>query len=537
MNYIDEIIIKNDTSHVLKHLDFLMDHNMLDGSGAEYLNKIKAHKGGKELIIQIIDELPKHLYKGSILSVIYDIKELESHVIYLLSNRNLYNNPILANQIKYFVLNTTFGKDLIEHNYCSIVDGAYRCSYNRGEENENTIYELMANDQCFENSIAPLLSNSRLKKYSLYLIKNKPELANTFIDNHFDDFFYINKSKEYINVSLFNEEEQANQVEPLKNIEDYLTSLFTLKVDSKYINDTIHFINHNYPKNNTLDILSRYNRIDEIEYFKTNTDEKLRTCLTGQSEIIHRLYSNNLLEVPLIEKYKFILNLLKSTKNDQGRTYYAITDSIFSNNLDDYIARVFETYGSKGDTFNYLGSGATTLAFRFDDYVVKLGASRFEFTCPKHYRIAPSIIRKEIKDDSDKPAFYIEVQKYYTQENITSENIYELLVDLYNDGVELSDPNALAFAPDNFAFLPSYQECNSSVPIKGEDKGYIYLNKQIKISRTFKSSPLVLIDTDLAYIKGDSNIQRKRASYYSPTISHKDAIEGYERHKKKQLIK
>ena len=192
-------------------------------------------------------------------------------------------------------------------------------------------------------------------------------------------------------------------------------------------------------------------------------------------------------------------------------------------NLDDYenlnaAVGIFKKYGGVNDT-SFVGGGTTSCVFKVGSYVVKVGQQRFSDTVPRHYRIIKS---HDFIRGSD---FAVESQSFLEYKNtlVSTDDIYELLVDLRKAGIILFDSLALSYDFNNFGILNSYRDADCDDPEMLPD--------------SFKEMPFVLYDNDFieTYNEEEDQLDKMYEEMYGngsnvTSVSYmEDAIRNYEK--------
>ena len=484
---------------------------------------LKTSNNGIALLNTIIPHIIGKIEGDTILNVIYNMPELEHYTIYLIYQKGNNLKDISHQQISYFLNRSTMWQDFIIKNMNTIL-----------KENKliklKTIFTAMVTNDKLETKMTSNLSGAILRDYAQYLLITDIKKANTYIKGNVNKLIYDTIITEDI-IPFEEVPTNRNKLADIRELESLLDDLIYHGASDQNINAIATIIVNNFAANNVASIMHDRNYDNFDTFLSKNLDLIIHN--TKDTRIIHYAKNNNILDSSLEDKYNLILQLMASGNHNENKHIYAITDAIMNNNLDTYVSNIFNQFAKNSNyDLNQIGRGATSTVYRIDDYVIKLGTRRFSFDCPKHYRIAPSQIRKQITNENGEPVFYVEVQNFYSSEGINRELIYQLLLDLYNDGIEVTDPITLAMYYNNFAFLDSPSQMNNSTKEKDEDKGYIYLGIDIKPSNNFIKNPLVIIDTDLMY-----PVQVEKKKFFPeqgyPLLTHKKALERYEKSKVK----
>lgn len=122
--------------------------------------------------------------------------------------------------------------------------------------------------------------------------------------------------------------------------------------------------------------------------------------------------------------------------------------------------------------------------------VLKIGWTRNNPNCIKHYRILEPDLEEVIYDSEGKPILFIEIQPFLSQKGIRKKDITEFIEELKKDGYIYIDPNSEKI--DNFGILT--------------DQLYDQLNPKV-FSKSFQNKHIVLTDRDCIWKKGDPNIK------------------------------
>lgn len=209
----------------------------------------------------------------------------------------------------------------------------------------------------------------------------------------------------------------------------------------------------------------------------------------------------------VLKKYSELLKLSKLAKAKNNAIEHLVAQ-----NGQDLVKSLITKYLdlSKNKEFSFLGSGQTTTTFRVGDYSLKVSSYKYTKTCPRNFRIIKTIERIVLKDELE-----IEIQKYIPAKEISEDDIFELLLDLKNSGLEVTDPLILKFKNNNFGYLEDLADCE--------------VDDINTLPAHFIERPLVIYDKDLIYLKKDKN-----KKYFSDScLNMDDLIDGYKKLYKK----
>lgn len=223
-------------------------------------------------------------------------------------------------------------------------------------------------------------------------------------------------------------------------------------------------------------------------------------------------YTIELLELSdskrLLSTYKNLLQLRRLAK-----VRHHVFDNLISQNKEELITSIIDKYLeiSKSKEIKFIGRGSTSFAYKIGDFCMKISANKYTNDCPSSYRIIKTIEHIRLNDEIE-----IEIQKYLPPMSISDQDIYELMIDLIDQGLSVTDPHILNFKTDNFGFLTILSDAD--------------IDDINNLPPHFIEKPLVIFDKDLIYLKNDPN---KRQFIDGMSLTLEDITDAYIKYKKK----
>lgn len=434
------------------------------------LNSIKKEINYVEIYKSMIPKIINEVHPFTIYCAIFDINMLEEEIIILFNHPDFDPSLLTKNHINELV---------------------------KSERTRTFLYQNIE-QLTTTTSLLPIINALKehkefTKDITLKLIDNFPQaiwnqLPIDILDE-FDLFFNTIEIKNHSKVQKYNIDEATI----LKRLS------FFLKTSSP--KKTIEIIQKLIVLLPQLDIstfLIKNKQITELNDFANNNIELLIKNSKGFAfELIEG--TNN---VEQLKKYSLLLKLRNLAKTKSN-----VFDYLISQNKEEELKYLITKYLdiSKSKDFYFLNNGSTTFVYKVGDYCLKISINKYTNSCPRSFRIIKTIEQIKLLSGIE-----IEVQKYLKPKPISEQDIYELLLDLVGQNLEVTDPHILNFRPNNFGFIEDLSDCD--------------IDDINKLPIHFIEKPLVIYDKDLIYFKGDLN--KRRFNLYQ-TIDMDDVVKNY----------
>ncbi|MDD3241950.1 MAG: hypothetical protein PHQ64_04200 [Bacilli bacterium] len=465
---------------------FLYDMTIYDKKS---LIKSIRSKDNKNKIISafiknIIEKMPYFSF-----DLIYDNDNFQEEIIYLINKYNLYKDIDLE-KLKSFI-NTSFGRKYILDNL----------SYFIIERKEFTdfIIDYSQND----------IEKNRDFIDKLYLHSNlsiRAKFMKKLIDDHIDklELIYDDITK-YFTSYTHQEYEQLTFLPELMDVTDIseiAIKLFEKNNDKKYYEKLKEIILNSYKENDLARFLikDKKNYINSSVYslkenkigikeFSNDANTLFSTSRTSKLIIMNNF--SEYITKELMDEFKRYINLF--TKDNK---YSHILDNIYyyglGNKLQQYVEKYLEISKSKESYF--IASGSCSHCFKIGDYVIKLANGKWSYEeelCPNLYLILKNIEEEFIRNDKGVILTGFEIQKYLTKrvEDATVPSYKNFLRKLNELGYYYNDDLLNGKTGDNCMILDSYMDADHPNP------------EELPVE--FKENPIVLVDRDLIFKKGN----------------------------------
>lgn len=399
------------------------------------IDEIDAKNNSIELYKEFIPRIIDYMDGNTLLSYIYDKKELNDYVMYLFYKKMIRLNEVTEYIYNYILNNTYWGLGFILKNIDEISESKMFSLVSFCETN-NSLFKKFLN--AFKNSKNKLTFLSYSIHYSSYKF-DEEDIINTI---------YYEKTNNYEQLTFINKKENKK--------------LLKSDISNQMMDKGIY-----------------------IELFEKYGEELFEAEKTNKMAILYNLSDKyNYLK----EKYK-IGQLLYSRSYQSKRTDNAISSIINYGYYDKFCKELLEYFPDLNLRIISLKT-QTSDVFASEKNVLKLGTPRFNNNIDlDFFRIIPTSITRVKNDDKEIDSVYEFQERIDTDEShITNEMIYELFLDFKKHGMFIHDPNCLAFKKENFGLLKSYKDANLGKYKNHED-----------LPESFKKHPLVLYDTDLVY--------------------------------------
>lgn len=91
------------------------------------------------------------------------------------------------------------------------------------------------------------------------------------------------------------------------------------------------------------------------------------------------------------------------------------------------------------ENIEMIGCGGSSMVFKIGNKVLKIGENRSNRKIFINHRILVSEFRKLIENSANEPQFYVEIMHFIKTGDITKEELEELKMDLYRQGIIWND--------------------------------------------------------------------------------------------------
>ena len=244
--------------------------------------------------------------------------------------------------------------------------------------------------------------------------------------------------------------------------------------------------------NSIFDILEYRFKDEEIkEVFLNHYEELFESAIHEKMQILSSVLelSPNISSL-LIEKYGLFLSYFRQIPSENQKWADEILSSIITSQKEEELLEELKEKFHQ-DKLILKDSGSFSIVLGTKEWVLKLCNERITWDCPRKSFLLNENEFRKILDENGVPIAGIDWQPYLpeTDKKITKELIYKYLVEFRNQDLTLADSSALRYNSKNFRFL--------------RDTKHL-LNQGISLPDWFIKDPLVSIDIDAIYYRGEN---------------------------------
>lgn len=426
------------------------------------------------------------------IKIIYDMEEYKEVALDLLNKTGIY---FFKNEQVYNILTkTSWGKEFVINNLYELMENE--------KGNIDIIIRCALDSYDVDSSLVDFLSLHKdlhiRYLFMNYLVSFYPKLINKIYDD-------ITK---YLTSYTHKEFEQLTFLPRLMEDKD----ISDLAVNSIFLEDkTIwlklkEYILNNYDSNGLAEKLLAFNSGKEKNMileseFKKDSERLFKTSRNFKFSI-YRSFSKNVSKELLEDFY----NKIKIFDyNGKIKENWKLS-SIYFHGLGDILEKCVDKYLSlsKDQSYSYVTSGSMSACYKIGDYAFKLCTHKWSYEdviCPDLYLILKNLEEYFVRDSKGIVQAGIEIQRFLTRDakNIDSKYFNMFQKELSRLGYYVNDSLINGPCGDNCMLLDSYKDADCYNPELLPD--------------WFKEYPIVLIDRDRIYEKGNTFIKQLNQKY------------------------
>ena len=458
--------LKNGDINFLDSISYI-DRSILAKKIRESSEKYEIING---FLNKVIDKYP-----GFCFLAIYDTDEYKDSIIYLLENKDIYNE--LNQDILKALLTKDYGKIWVFNNYDKLIECEVKY--------KNFIFKTIFSD--FDNNIDIIKKFAYSTDLNIRYIVMRYLITINKINYIYDDI--LNYVKIY---------DECNNKTLLMN-QKYLSklALYSYNYDNKELYLKLQeFIFNNFKYNDLAENLLKYSYANKnfIKEFEVKLEDNLTqgdklflTSDTYQFQI-YKYYKDYVSGYILNDFVRYIdyfkINECYDEKLIEMFKYRLWHDLV--NDVDKYLSL------SQDTTCQYMTAGSCSSCYKIGDYVFKLSDKKYNIDDIKgvhNYLIHKNLVEHYIKDNRDSVVASYEIQKLLTKyaRGVPERVISKFVMALLELGYDYNDRFFSNRYGDNLMLLDSYRDADCDNPENLPD--------------WFKEYPCVIVDRDLVLKK------------------------------------
>lgn len=426
------------------------------------------------------------------IKIIYDMEEYKDIALELLKKAGNYF--LKHEEVNNILCKTSWGKEYVINNFYELIDN--------DEKTIEIIIKYALDNYDKDASFVKFLSLHKdlhiRYLFMEYLVTNYPNLINAVYDD-------ITK---YLTSYTHQEFEQLTFFPQLMNNKD----ISDLAIKCIFLDDKTtwlklkEYILNNYNSNDLAQKLLSFSNSKEKNIlleseFKKDSERLFKTSRNFKFSI-YRSFSRDVSQKLLEDFY----NKIKIFDyNGKIKENWKLS-SIYFYGLGDILEKCVDKYLSlsKDQSYSYITSGSMSACYRIGDYAFKLCTHKWSYEdviCPDLYLILKNLEEYFVRDDKGIIQAGLEIQKFLTKEakNIEPKYFNMFQKELSRLGYYVNDSLINGPCGDNCMLLDSYKDADCS-------------NTEL-LPDWFKEYPIVLIDRDRIYEKGNTFIKQLNQRY------------------------